>query len=201
LEEQQNEITLKTFSQTLVGLAEQALSFRRDVVDRDYLNKFYEDYLMPQENKKYLSAQNKDLAHKLKAETVLMERSYLRGWQQLKHHGQILVPRMRTLVAEDKDSLDGQLNALNALSTIRLEEAELRKQIVDNCLRLTEKNKQFTFNNSALVSGLRGLALSPSLNDKERQLSSHLSARLDIAGLSFSQMIDAAWSLCALELY
>ena len=156
---------------------------------------------MPQENKKYLSAQNKDLAHKLKAETVLMERSYLRGWQQLKHHGQILVPRMRTLVAEDKDSLDGQLNALNALSTIRLEEAELRKQIVDNCLRLTEKNKQFTFNNSALVSGLRGLALSPSLNDKERQLSSHLSARLDIAGLSFSQMIDAAWSLCALELY
>jgi hypothetical protein len=32
-------------------------------------------------------------------------------------------------------------------------------------------------------------------------LASQLSARLDISNLSFSQLVDATWSLCALELY
>jgi hypothetical protein len=53
LTETQNLLTLKTLSQTLIGLSEQALSFRRDVHRRDYLNKFYEDYLMPLEKKPY----------------------------------------------------------------------------------------------------------------------------------------------------
>ena len=72
-------INLKTLSQALVGLSEQALSFRRDIQRRDYLNKFYEDYLMPLENKPH----NNEFrgVEKIQYETVLMERGYLRAWQ------------------------------------------------------------------------------------------------------------------------
>lgn len=49
LEENHNLLNLATLSQTLVGLQSQALSYRRDVVLKDYLNKFYEQYLMPLE--------------------------------------------------------------------------------------------------------------------------------------------------------
>ena len=77
-EETQNVISLKTLSQTLVGLSEQALSFRRDVHRRDYLNKFYEDYLMPLEKKLYNNEWKG--VEKIQYETVLMERGYLRAW-------------------------------------------------------------------------------------------------------------------------
>ena len=53
LEENQNVINLKSLSQSLVGLSEQALSYRRDIQGRDYLNKFYEDLLMPLEKREF----------------------------------------------------------------------------------------------------------------------------------------------------
>lgn len=37
-----NDLTIGTMSQTLIGLHNQVLSFRRDAEDKDYLNKFYE---------------------------------------------------------------------------------------------------------------------------------------------------------------
>ena len=73
-------ISLKTLSQTLVGLADQALSHRRNVVGKDYLNKFYEEYLMPLETKAFIGDNQKDLAHKLKVDSVMMDRSYLKAW-------------------------------------------------------------------------------------------------------------------------
>jgi len=78
LEENQNVISLKTLSQTLIGLSEQALSYRRDVTRTDYLNKFYEQYLMPMEQK-VLNHEMRGI-HKSKAENVLMERGYLKAW-------------------------------------------------------------------------------------------------------------------------
>jgi len=50
MEETHNIVNLATLSETLVGLQKQALSYRRDIVREDYLNKFYEQYLMPIEN-------------------------------------------------------------------------------------------------------------------------------------------------------
>jgi|688.fasta_scaffold58716_6 hypothetical protein len=38
-----------TMSSTIIGVAEQALSFRRDAVGYDYPTKFYEELLMPPE--------------------------------------------------------------------------------------------------------------------------------------------------------
>ena len=78
LEENQNIISLKTLSQALVGLSEQALSYRRDVNGKDYLHKFYKDYLMPME--KHISGNEVRDLEKLKYETVMMERGYLKAW-------------------------------------------------------------------------------------------------------------------------
>ena len=47
--ENHNDLQLGNLSQILVGLAEQALSFRRDALDKDYPTEFYEKLLMPEE--------------------------------------------------------------------------------------------------------------------------------------------------------
>lgn len=139
LEENQNVINLKTLSQTLVGLSEQALSFRRDVVRKDYLNKFYEDYLMPLEKQVHAN-QFKDF-EKIKYENVLMERGYLRAWQQFKQYTEQIAPRLAQLVKEDKDHIEGQLASLSALSACRLDQPTLRSEIVNNALRLLNQTE------------------------------------------------------------
>ena len=197
LEENQNLISLKTLSQTLVGLSEQALSFRRDVKRQDYLNKFYEDYLMPLEKKPY----NNEIrgVEKIQYESVLMERGYLRAWQQFKEQADRIAPRLATLVKEDKDHIEGQLNALSALSACRLDQPALRSEIVGNVLRLL--NQTETLSAPSVVSGLKGLAESASLDDRAKQLSQRLAARLDPTSLTFPDLVDALWSLSALQLY
>lgn len=54
---------------------------------------------------------------------------------------------------------------------------------------------------SSIVSGLRGLAESASIDDKGRQLSQRLANRLDTSDLTFSEKLDALWSMSALQLY
>jgi len=54
------------------------LSYRRDVNGKDYLNKFYEDYLMPLE--KQIHGNRVKSLEKLQYETVMMERGYLKAW-------------------------------------------------------------------------------------------------------------------------
>jgi hypothetical protein len=72
----------------LVGLAEQALSQRRDVVDCDYPNKFYEKLLMPDESYYQNDNQSRGLGEverkKGKQQYVLMEGSYLKAWRVFK---------------------------------------------------------------------------------------------------------------------
>ena len=43
--ETHNDLNLASLSNSLIGLADQALSSRRDVADRDYPNAFYEKIL------------------------------------------------------------------------------------------------------------------------------------------------------------
>lgn len=92
LEENQNVINLKSLSQALVGLSEQALSYRRDVLGKDYLNKFYEDYLMPLE--KQIHANKTFALEKVRYESVMMERGYLKAWQQFKEQSERILPRI-----------------------------------------------------------------------------------------------------------
>ena len=197
LEENQNVINLKTLSQALVGLSEQALSFSRDIQRRDYLNKFYEDYLMPLEHKPH----NNEFrgVEKIQYETVLMERGYLRAWKQFKENADRIAPRLASLVKDDKDHIEGQLNSLAALSACRLDQPALRNEIVGNILRLLNQTEQLS--SSSVVSGLKGLAESASLDDRAKQLSQRLANRLDVSSLSFTELIDTLWSLSALQHY
>lgn len=164
LEENQNLINLKTLSQTLVGLSEQALSFRRDVLLKDYLNKFYEEYLMPYEKQLY----NHEYygTEKLREGIVLMERCYLKAWQQFKESADRIAPRLAQLVKEDKDLIEGQLHALSALSACRLDQPAVRAEIVSNALG--QLNKVESIAPQAIISGLKGLAESASLDEKAR---------------------------------
>ena len=63
----------------MVGLSEQALSYRRDVNLKDYLNKFYEEYLMPHEQKLYNNDPVEEKQH-IKSDNIYMERGYLLAW-------------------------------------------------------------------------------------------------------------------------
>lgn len=96
-------MNIGTLSQALVGLEKLALSYRRDVHREDYLNKFYEDILMPEDK------EGKNLPYQKfwKEQYVLMERSYLRAWRVFRDESEKLVPYIRDLVARDKDNLDG----------------------------------------------------------------------------------------------
>ena len=46
-----DKISLGSLSQALIGLSQQALSYRREAHDQDYLHKFYEERFMPFEPK------------------------------------------------------------------------------------------------------------------------------------------------------
>ena len=43
LDEQHDRISLSSLSQALIGLSQQALSYRREANEKDYLHKYYED--------------------------------------------------------------------------------------------------------------------------------------------------------------
>jgi hypothetical protein len=55
------------------------LSYRRDVNQKDYLNKFYEEYLMPNEQRLYNNDPIKENQH-IRYDSVMMERGYLLAW-------------------------------------------------------------------------------------------------------------------------
>ena len=194
LEENQNLINLKTLSESLVGLSEQALSYRRDVLGKDYLNKFYEDYLMPLE--KQIHGNKTFATDKLKYESVMMERCYLKAWQQFKDHSERILPRMQDLARQDKNNIEGQLHALNALAACRFDQPQLRGEIVANALRLL--NHSESLSNTAIVSGLKGIAEATSVDDKSKTLAQRLVNRLDTSALTFREQLDALWSLSAL---
>jgi hypothetical protein len=165
---------------------------------RDYLHQFYEDYLMPLEKKPY-NHQFRGVEGAAKYEHVKMERGYLRAWQAFKRGVQMISHRFAQLVQEDKDHIEGQLTALAALASCRLDEPALRSDIVTNILRLLNQTEHLSA--TSVVSGLKGLAESASLDDRAKQLSQRLANRLDPSSLSFPELLDSLWSMAALNLY
>ena len=131
-------MSLGHLSDILVGLGEQSLSFRRDSKDKDYPNKYYENLLMPEERRMEnpgadLVEQN--IMQKYKAETVLMERSYLNAWRTFQRHSE------KIILENFKNLLDGAcspsdlLKALRALSASKVEAAALRDEITSRLLK------------------------------------------------------------------
>jgi hypothetical protein len=72
----------------------------------------------------------------------------------------------------------------------------MRAEIVSNALRALNQTENIS--NSSIVSGLKGLAESASIDDKGRQLSQQLANRLETSALTFKEQLDALWSMSAL---
>ena len=186
---------LGTLSRTLVGLSNQALSYSRDVVKNDYLHKFYEESLMPEE--RYNAVKE---FQDYKAQVVFMERSYLKAWKIFSQESAKLLPSIKELVEADKGILGCQLQGLTALTACKFDEPELRDQIVQNCLNLME-NPKVKVSVQDSLAGLMGLAQSATINDKSKELAQKLSKKILLKHLSFTEQVDALWALAALQQY
>jgi hypothetical protein len=165
---------------------------------RDYLHSFYEDYLLPLE-KRLFSNEPRDMDRFVKSEIVMMERAYLRPWKLFKTESERILPRMADLVKEESDKVEGQLEALRALAAMRVEAKDIRREIIGNSIRGLGKGKEVE--GRTALAGLKGLAEGPTLDDKAKELARRLESNIDIESMTFSEKIDALWSLCALQLY
>ncbi len=150
-----SKIDLGSLSNVLIGLNQQALSFRRDAKDLDYPNKFYEDLLMPEERRQgnLGISEEEQMMQKFKANNVLMERTYLNGWQTFIRHSNSMVGLIGELLEKNQKDLEGQLIALRALSACKHEAKDLRDKIVSNLVQNNHK-----FSQQAIVDGFVGSA-------------------------------------------
>ena len=80
---------------------------------------------MPIEN-----TRNKESLQHLNYETIMMKHEYLRGWKQFKAGSASVLPYFIKYVKQDKDHVEGQLHALLALSSCKMDMQELREEIV-----------------------------------------------------------------------
>lgn len=156
--EKNNELSLGNLSEILVGLSEQALSFRRDAVDRDYPNEFYEKLLMPEEFRPTESTNMSEAEkHELKEKhnMVLMERSYLNSWTNFISKAQQLINSHFPEMIKQAQSAEELLRGLRALVDCRLEALPMRNQICDKlhgAFRQADK-----VDTNALIDGIYGL--------------------------------------------
>ena len=106
LDEPHDRISLGSLSQSLIGLSRQALSYRREAQDRDYLHKFYEESATPGEPK---DPDDPDFAigHLVESTCVRMERDYLRAWYIFDKEVEKLWPRIQKLIDESENDLEG----------------------------------------------------------------------------------------------
>ena len=81
LDEAHDKISLSSLSQTLVGLASQALSFRREPNGKDYLHEYYEQLALETEKQAESYEGLRDIAHLYEPEHVQMAREYLKAFK------------------------------------------------------------------------------------------------------------------------
>ena len=127
---------------------------RRDVNDKDYPSKFYENLLMPEErrlNNDRASEQEK-LAEKGKSEYILMERSYLKSWRDFVETSSSMVREITNLVRTNGSDVEGQLHALRGLSACKHEARETREAIISNLRK--HLNAKTSTTTEAAIDGL-----------------------------------------------
>ena len=125
INDQQDVISLESLSQILIGLSDQALSYRREANDNDYLNKFYEDHAT-QDQIKDRDHELYKFSHLWEGETVKMARDYLQAWSIFENENEKLSSRFIDLIRQSPEDFNGQLRALRALISARYEAPEAR---------------------------------------------------------------------------
>ena len=81
----------------MIGLSQQALSYRREAQDNDYLHKHYADRAYPEE----------DLDGVPDSTCVKMERDYLRAWYIFEREVKKIQPRIERAINQSSDDLEG----------------------------------------------------------------------------------------------
>ena len=163
LKEDHDKISLSSLSQTLVGLQRQALSYRREARDRDYLNEAYKNMVAKGEFLELHEAQDLSLTSKDDYEFVRMERDYLKAWTTFQDGVQKLEKRILKLVGESMENAEDLLFGYRGLCAAKLEAPELREKMNESLLSLLDEQEPRI---EALIDGLRGIALQAQHTDK-----------------------------------
>lgn len=160
MKERHNDLKLGFLSDILVGLAEQAQSYRRDACDKDYPNKFYEDLVKPEESR--MDHRDVDPLEKYKQDRktpyVQMEPSYLNAWTNFStESGKIIDNHFKRLIGDEK-SVDGLLQGLRALSACKYEARRHRDLITRHSLDNLKSKRPQDVSAQAGIDGLMGMA-------------------------------------------
>ena len=135
------------------------------------------------------------LQQQYKAETVLMERTYLTAWQDFSSQSAKMVKVIADMVAAKENDVEGQLHALRALSACRHESRELRDKIMANI----EKSKQ-KVSEAAVVDGFVGQALCEYQPNNTNQLLSTMLSNIELQNLSFDQKVELLHAIALLSM-
>lgn len=135
LNEKHDLISVGSLSQSLIGLSQQALSFRKDAQDKDFLHKFYEDHVT-RDNIKDEDHELYNQAPNFESYNVKMKQEYLRGFYIFEKEAEKILPRLIKLINKSPNDTEGLLHALAALSACNHDEPETRLKIFKNLERL-----------------------------------------------------------------
>ena len=150
----------------MTGLANQALSFRRECNEKDYLHPFYEQHAEGGEKAEIArfglktskdEGQDYQAGQHLVPSTVRMQKDYLRAYDIFNTEVERMWPRYNALIDKSKGDLEGQLHCLLGLSKARIEAPEVREKMFDRILGLIKRNRRMRV--EAVVDGLHGIAL------------------------------------------
>ena len=181
LDEMHDKISLSSLSKSLTGLANQALSFRKECNEKDYLHPFYEQHAEGGEKAdiaRYgLKTSNEDgqeyqVGQHLVPSTVRMQKDYLRAYDIFNKEVERMWPRYKNLINKSKGDLEGQLYCLLGLSKSRIEAPEIREKMFDRILSLIKKNGKMRV--ESVVDGLHGIALQNSRIGEDVEVANQL---------------------------
>ena len=162
LDEMHDKISLGSLSQSLIGLSQQALSYRKEAHGHDYLHDYYEKHATNGDIKDPDDPMFK-IAHLLESNSVRMQRDYLKAWDIFDREVEQMWPRLEKMIEDNKDDLEGQLHALQAMSSCKIEDPEVREQIYNNIeAKLSKSNKARV---QAYIDGFTGIANQSNLNE------------------------------------
>ena len=114
LEEQHDRISLGSLSQALIGLSQQAASFRKDATGKDFLHQFYEDHATQasfgakyDKQKQEPGANSTNIYHHFDTFNVRMKLDYLRAFFTFETESSNMVSRLLNLIKSSSNDLEG----------------------------------------------------------------------------------------------
>mmetsp|Transcript_31265 Transcript_31265/g.47846 ORF Transcript_31265/g.47846 Transcript_31265/m.47846 type:complete len:364 (+) Transcript_31265:1222-2313(+) len=203
LSEDHDKISMSSLSQTLVGLEKQALSYRRDANDKDYLHEFYKEHCASQDFQSFEEAHDGHTSNMNDMPYVRMAREYLKAWKTYEDGVKKLEPRILKLVSESLSNPEDILFGFRGLSAAKLEAPEQRGQMNSSYLKMAKKGSIGKPRDQAIIDGLFGIGLQAKHTKNSMAVARHALSLLDKASVKqfdFDQKIELLWAISSLGL-